>query len=258
MKVIDIPLTKIKPPADAHRLAMDPLDMHHLVSSIKMFGLLNPITVHPDGDAYEILAGHRRYLAHLEIGRDTIPATVRLGATLLDNQGVRFAENFDRADLSPMEEAIAIAKEHFEHATPIETISSITRRSIPWVNERIRLATIDDELAEHVHTRRLSIAAALSLSHVEDLQHRKHLLTYTLDAGATITVVKQWVQEWEQARARGELSSAPLPPIFVPGQPVSMTMPCAACHQPFDMYALRILRICPGCTAALADPAAPS
>jgi len=258
MEVIDLPIDKITPPTDAHRLAMDPQAMEYLVSSIKMFGLINPITVHPTGNTYSIIAGHRRYLAHLRIGRDTIPATIRKELNTLDNKGVRFAENFDRADLTPMEEAIAIAKEHFDNGTSIDTIAGITRRSIAWVSERIKLATIDDELAEHVHTRRLSIAAALSLSHVEDLQHRKHLLTYTLDAGATIAVVKTWVAEWEQARDRGELSSAPLPPVYVPGQPITMQMPCVACHQPYDMYALRITRICPGCLQALGDTTPPA
>lgn len=247
MHIENIPLDQIYEPTDPHRLDFDVEAMNQLETSIRMFGLINPITLSPNGDKYDIVAGHRRYLAHVRLGHTTIAATVRKNSSTLNNQGIRFAENFDRSDLTPMEEAIAIAKEHFANGTTVETIAKITHRSEGWVCERIKLSTLNDELARHVHARRITIAAALALARVEEPQHQAHLLRYTIDAGATIAVVRQWVQEWEDARDRGEAANAPLPPPHLDGQPITMIMPCYACHQPHEVYAMRIIRVCTEC-----------
>ena len=53
-------------------------DIHELAESIKKIGLLEPIIIclSEEEGKYEIIAGQRRYLAHKEIGVETIKAIV--------------------------------------------------------------------------------------------------------------------------------------------------------------------------------------
>jgi len=52
-------------------------EIRELAESIETVGLLQPITVRPVGDGYEIVAGERRFRAHRLLGRAFIPAQVR-------------------------------------------------------------------------------------------------------------------------------------------------------------------------------------
>jgi hypothetical protein len=151
-----------------------------------------------------------------------------------------------------MEEAVAIQRALDQAAMNLEEVARTVNRSKDWVRDRLELLQLPDNIAEHVHTKRLGIAAAIELKKVTDDTHRAYLLRYTLDAGATITTVREWVRAWAFADAAGDGREAPRPEMPFPGQPVIIQMPCYVCHvvRPHDQ--LRILRICPACTNALA------
>ena len=90
------------------RLSMDPVALDGLCESIKAVGLQNPIIVRPDGGGYEIVAGHRRYVAFEKLGREEIPAIVR---DISDEEcrEVQLVDNLQRADLDLLEECTAYA-----------------------------------------------------------------------------------------------------------------------------------------------------
>jgi ParB family chromosome partitioning protein len=82
-------------------------DIHELAESIKKIGLLEPIIIclSEEEGKYEIIAGQRRYLAHKEIGVETIKAIViedKLDE--LDAKIISLTENWNRRDLSSKDE----------------------------------------------------------------------------------------------------------------------------------------------------------
>jgi ParB family chromosome partitioning protein len=84
-------------------------DLSDLVASIRERGVLEPILVRPNGGRYQIIAGERRYRASLEAGLTRVPCMV----LDVDDRGVleiSLIENLQRKDLSPFEEADAIAR----------------------------------------------------------------------------------------------------------------------------------------------------
>jgi len=213
---------------------------------------MNPIRVKQTGDTYEIIAGDRRYQAHLRLALTHIDCNVREPGDPDHDEAERFAENFERADLSPMEEAVAINRALNQAAMNLEEVARTVNRSKDWVRDRLQLLDLPQEIAEHVHSKRLGIAAALELKKVTDNAHRAYLLRYTLDAGATIATIREWVRAWEFAHAAGDGSEAPRPEMPFPGQPVIIQIPCYVCHVPLPHHELRILRVCPACTHELA------
>ena len=60
----------------SERLRKDAGDIPELADSIKLYGLLNPITLRRDGDRYLLLAGWRRLEACRMLDRSTVPASI--------------------------------------------------------------------------------------------------------------------------------------------------------------------------------------
>lgn len=252
MRYESIPLAKIVLPTRLHRVTIDDAALLELARSIEKDGLINPISVSVQGEAYQLEAGHRRLLAHQRLHRTHIEAKVYEPGDQVNGEAIRFAENLQRENLSPMEEAAALERALREDQMSVQQIARLVHRSPAWVEQRIELLSLVDELAEHVHTRRLSIGAALELQQVEDQEHRAYLLRYALDAGATVPVIHEWVLQWLLARSHGNAADAPRPEMPIPGQPVVIQIPCHVCNTPLAHDKLRILRICPECTHAIA------
>ena len=136
--IVDLPLTAIVPSPYQHRRSFNQAKLAELGRSIKTDGLIQPITVRPVGDGYELIAGERRWRAAQLIETPTIMARV-IHAT--DNQARRLcaAENLQRDDLSSVEQAAAIVDlvdaelsddaEYYSFAsTPVERVKWLLGR----------------------------------------------------------------------------------------------------------------------------------
>ena len=83
--------------------------LNDLAASIRQSGILQPIVVRRNGDAYELVAGERRWRAARMAGLATVPAVVRdiPNERMLE---AALVENIQRADLNPLEKAQAYQK----------------------------------------------------------------------------------------------------------------------------------------------------
>ena len=72
-----LPLTKIVANPDQPRRQFDQTAIEELAASIKEHGLIQPIVVTPKGEAYEIVAGERRYRASTLAGLTEVPVIIR-------------------------------------------------------------------------------------------------------------------------------------------------------------------------------------
>jgi ParB family chromosome partitioning protein len=97
-----IPLSKIAP--NPHQARSSLGDIQELMTSIKAKGVLEPIIVRPKGDAYEIIAGERRYIASKNVGLSEIPA-IEMIVNDSEAMEISLIENLQRKDLDLFEEA---------------------------------------------------------------------------------------------------------------------------------------------------------
>lgn len=100
-----LPLDRITPNAKQSRQAFDPVALDELAASIKEHGVLEPILVRPVGDAYQILAGERRYRAAKAVGLAEIPALIRDNLSDAEAALITALENLQRQDLDIEDEA---------------------------------------------------------------------------------------------------------------------------------------------------------
>ncbi len=89
-----------------------------LANSIKENGLLNPITVRSGSDGqYDLIAGQRRFLACRQLGMETISVIVRDDLADTDAAVVSLVENVQRADMSPIDKAMAYQGIYDKHGS---------------------------------------------------------------------------------------------------------------------------------------------
>jgi ParB/RepB/Spo0J family partition protein len=91
-------------PQENMREHVDRDELFELVEDIKKNGLINPITVRPKNNRYELVAGQRRYLAHLHGKILKIKCVVR---ELSDEEALAImtSENLSRVEVNPVDEA---------------------------------------------------------------------------------------------------------------------------------------------------------
>lgn len=252
--LLQISLDQIDEPNNAHRLTMDETALNELADSIRDVGLLNPIVVRPTSDdRYEIIAGHRRYLAMRQLRLPHTMALVR-DADNDTSEAARFAENLQREQLSPMEEAVAITRYIDTSGKDIKQVARALNRSEWWVLHRVALLAMPDELKDMVHAGKLAAGAAIEIAKITDDSHRRYLMDFAVRSGATVGVIREWVNQWELQQSLNPDAEPPKPPMPVEGQEVIISMPCYLCGVAHDHRVLTVQRVCRKCDYQVNHP----
>jgi len=167
--VREIPIELIHANPDQPRRRFEPADLEELSQSIHDKGVLQPILVRPsarDGQ-FEIIAGERRWRAAQMAAQKTMPALVR---TLDDAHAyeVAIVENVQRADLNPLEEALAYSAlvERFGHTQ--EQVARVVGKSRSHVANSLRLNQLPEAVRGYVIDGRLSAGHARALLTAEN------------------------------------------------------------------------------------------
>jgi len=95
-------------PLQQPRRYFDPQSMKDLVTSVRQYGILQPLLVRPlKTGGYELVAGERRYRAAIELDLTEVPVVVR---ELSNQEALQLSliENLQREDLNPIEETEGI------------------------------------------------------------------------------------------------------------------------------------------------------
>lgn len=136
-------------------------EIAELAASMRQYGLLQPVVVRRSGEAFQVIAGHRRVAAARELGWSTIPALVR-EVDLDDAYLLTLIENLQRSDLTPREEAGGLEVLIRERGWTTRQVAEAVKRSPAFVSKRLRVFE-DPLLAPLVLTNDLSVSLAEEL-----------------------------------------------------------------------------------------------
>lgn len=245
-----LPLDRIREPEHPSRLDVDTDRLSELASSMARLGLLEPIGVQPipHTDTYRLIYGHRRYLAARHLGWFDIPAIV-LGAELSE-QEARQAENNQRVELTPVEEARELKRYHDAGETNT-MIANRINRSPAWVGQRLRLLTYPDDVLTAVHAHGLHLAVADQLAQITDDRYRALMIDEALRNGATAATAAAWLQHFLTEAPRLSANMATVEEIASRRHEYVITIPCEYCRDPVPLENTRVWRLCFVCTDAL-------
>jgi len=161
--VIEVPLARVRPNPYQPRHHMDDAGLEELAASIREHGVLQPVLVTETLDGFQLIAGERRVRASRLAGLERIPALVRHLAGR-DQLEVALVENVQRADLDPIDEALAYRQLMDEFGLTQEQVSDRVGKARATVANTLRLldlhadvqATIIDGGISEGHGRALA------------------------------------------------------------------------------------------------------
>ncbi len=191
-EVIQVHVDKIQPSRYQPRLKFDEEKLEELKESIQQNGLIQPLTVRPMDDHYELIAGERRYRACKKAGFTTIPCYV-LSPT--DDQAAQMAliENVQRQDLSAIEEAKSYLQIMKQAHLSQEQIAKKIGKSQSAIANKIRLLNLPDEIQEGVIDGKITERHARALlSAPEDKQ--KNIYKEILKKGLNVRETESYIE----------------------------------------------------------------
>lgn len=160
-----LPIDRVDPSPHNPRKTFDPDRLRDLAESIKRDGLLQPIIVLPEFNGrWEIAYGERRYRAAKQAGLLTVPCIIQDAADG-DPVGLdlaRLAENRDREDLNPIDEALAFQrflKPKAEGGHGLTQIALADKLGVtqPQVSNRVRLLALPKRCQDLVISGEMSV-----------------------------------------------------------------------------------------------------
>lgn len=222
-----LPIEQIRLPRQQPRHHFDPQKMDQLVQSIQQHGILEPLLVRPVGDnAYELVAGERRYRAAQTLGLTDVPVVIR-SFTEQEAWQVALIENLQRDDLNPVEEtegllelmslsqgiskeeAIALlnyaanAKRRGHRLTDnvvrqlqdIEALFAATSGITPesFRSHRLPLLNLPTDVLRALRDGEISYTKAKAIARIADEQARAELLQEAIDAKLSLSQIQERV-----------------------------------------------------------------
>lgn len=187
--IVNIRANKEQPRKHFEQEAID-----QLASSIKQYGVLQPLIVSPiSNNQYIIIAGERRYRASKQAGLKNVPVIVR-SSEELEQLEIALVENVQRVDLSALEQAISIERLHQQFNVSYKVVAQRLGKAETTVINIVRLLQLPEEAKQALRDHRISEGHArtiLALKDKPDLQQK--LLDNIIRNGWSVRQAEQYV-----------------------------------------------------------------
>ena len=144
------------------RTHFDEIALNELADSIKVSGVIQPITVRQIAGRFQLITGERRWLASQRAGKPTVPAIVR---QVSNEQAMEITiiENLQREDLNPVEQARAYERLARDFSLTQEQMAQRTGKDRSSVANFLRLLKLPEEVLTLVESAKLSFGHAKAL-----------------------------------------------------------------------------------------------
>lgn len=152
------------------RHTFDNAELQNLAESIRTKGVLQPLLVrrHPTiADAFEIIAGERRWRASQLAGLHELPVIVR-DLSDVESLEVALIENIQRQDLNPIDEADGYQRLITEFNHTQEVLAKAVGKSRSHIANMLRLLGLPNSVKEQVRTGALTMGHARALLSVDN------------------------------------------------------------------------------------------
>lgn len=192
-RVQKIALTSISPNAKQPRQHFDEDALGELASSIKRYGVLQPLILTPlSDDSYEIVAGERRWRAAKLAKIERVPAIVR-SSKELEQLEIALVENVQRVDLSPLEQAVSIQRLHDQFNLGYDVIAGRLGKATTTVLNIVRLLGLPPEAAEALQNKKITEGHARAILALKSPSKQQELLKLIQEQGWSVRQAERYV-----------------------------------------------------------------
>ena len=203
-RIIEIRINEIEPNMNQPRKSFDEEKLKELAESIKKHGIVQPIIVKKEKNAYKIVAGERRWRAARLAGLDKVSVIVK---DLSEREIVEVAliENIQREDLNPIEEAEAYEKLIKEYGLKQDEIGEIVGKSRPAIANILRLLSLQDIVKENLIKGKITSGHARALLTLEDKEIQKKVMEEIIKMNYNVRETEKIVKEYENKKNLNEI-----------------------------------------------------
>jgi ParB family chromosome partitioning protein len=195
---IDIALARITPNPFQPRRHVDEVALAELAASIREHGVLLPVLVTETLDGYQLVAGERRVRAARLAGLERIPAVVRQLADR-DQLEVALVENVQRADLDPIEEALAYRQLIDEFGLTQEAVADRVGKARTTVTNTLRLLDLHADVQAAIGDGRISEGHGRALGGMP-IDAQPHVLATVVSQGLSVRQAEELVRRLREPR----------------------------------------------------------
>ena len=209
MFVEQIPINKIKLPKFLLRPVLEnSVRFEELKDSMRDIGLLQPITVRPIGEWFEVIVGNHRFHSAKALHWETIPCIIREAT---DEQVLvwQIQENAIGVETEPIQYAVQI--ERLMQNNPDLTISRLSvmlRKSPKWISNVLSLTKLKEPYRKMVQRSELKLQAAYELAHLPRVLQDQYIKpALTLPLKELVPLIRGAIKEYRQAIHDGVITS---------------------------------------------------
>ncbi|HTR13498.1 MAG TPA: ParB/RepB/Spo0J family partition protein [Roseiarcus sp.] len=199
----NIPVEFLRPNSRNPRKRFDDGELDDLAASIREHGVIQPILVRPiphSADAFEIVAGERRWRAAQRAGRHDVPILV-IEAGDRESLQIGIIENVQRADLNALEEAAGYTQLISEYGYSHSDVARVVGKSRSHIANTLRLTNLSDHVKSFLRSGAISAGHARALLAAADPDQ---VADRILREGLTVRDVEQLGQERSKPGPRGK------------------------------------------------------
>ncbi len=196
--ILEVSLARISPNPFQPRRHVDETALEELAASIREHGVLQPVLVTETLDGYQLIAGERRVRAARIAGLERIPAVVRQLADH-DQLEVALVENVQRADLDPIDEALAYRQLIDEFGLTQERVADRVGKARASIANTLRLLDLHPDVQTAIADSRLTEGHGRALGGLA-LDGQAHVLGTVLTQGLSVRQTEELVRRLREPR----------------------------------------------------------
>ncbi len=160
---VSLPISQVEPGLNQPRKRFDQEALDDLTDSIRVHGIIQPLTVRRLASGYyQIIAGERRWRAAKAAGLTEVPVVI-IEADDRKVMELGLIENLQREDLNPAEEARGYQVLMEEYGLTQEQVAQQMGKSRPAITNTLRLLALPDDLMAMVESGALSAGHARAI-----------------------------------------------------------------------------------------------
>ncbi|MDB4160925.1 ParB/RepB/Spo0J family partition protein [Bacteroidia bacterium] len=206
--IADIQISQIIANPFQPRTEFDDVALNELSESIKIHGVIQPITVRKMGyEKYELISGERRTRASILAGLAHIPAYIRLAN---DQQMLEMAliENIQRENLNAIEIALSYQRLLEECDLKQDELGDRVGKKRSTVNNYLRLLRLPEEIQLSIKDGKLMMGHARALVNVEDTHTQLALFKAAVNGNLSVRQVEELVRNEKEVGEKNSSKSA--------------------------------------------------
>jgi ParB family chromosome partitioning protein len=211
--VLHLSISDISPNPRQPRSRFDRSELVELAASIQEHGVIQPLLVTESEDGeYTLIAGERRLQAARLAGLETIPVIVR-EASPQQMLEIAIIENVQRADLNPVETAVAYKQLSDEFGLSHDEIARRVGKSRVAVSNTLRLLNVSMPVLQALVDKKITEGHARAILGLNFDSAQEQALKTILEKGYTVRQTEELVRKLNGKKAPRKPKPPQLPEI---------------------------------------------